>query len=215
MGEDGVFDLTATATKVLEGYSALEKRLGTGDLPPRSAEEYTLDLADFESMKQEENMQNFLKGAHAVGMTNKQVQHAMTTMAEFITREGFVKGHSAASCDAELSKVWADDAAFSAGKQAAYKSAEALAAKAGMSIHDIEASGLGNNPVFIRLAAALGNEIGEDKGVTPAVSATETETIESLMASEAYLNPQHAGHKEAAKKVRAYHEKKFGTAPAL
>ena len=40
------FDLEASARKLADGQANLEKRLGAGDLPPKSAEEYALELPD-------------------------------------------------------------------------------------------------------------------------------------------------------------------------
>ena len=38
--EDGTFDLEASARKVAEAHGHLEKRFGSGDLPPKTPEEY-------------------------------------------------------------------------------------------------------------------------------------------------------------------------------
>ncbi|MFX4650851.1 hypothetical protein ABTB10_19455, partial [Acinetobacter baumannii] len=50
-----------------------EKRVGTGDLPPKTADEYKLEREDFEGFKADESNKEFLAEAHKHGITNKQL----------------------------------------------------------------------------------------------------------------------------------------------
>ena len=80
--EDGTLDLEASSRKVAEAYKHLETRLGSGDVPPKTADEYTVKLEgvegfDWDEFKADEGTQSFLKGAHAKGLNNDQVQYVI------------------------------------------------------------------------------------------------------------------------------------------
>jgi hypothetical protein len=42
MGEDGKLSIESSARKLAENYTHLEKRMGSGDAPPKTADEYAL-----------------------------------------------------------------------------------------------------------------------------------------------------------------------------
>ena len=44
--EDGTVDLEGSAKKLAENYGNLEKRMGSGDMPPKSAEDYQITVPD-------------------------------------------------------------------------------------------------------------------------------------------------------------------------
>lgn len=217
MREDGSLDLEASFRKTTESYSNLEKRFGSGDVPPTTPEEYKLaglpETIKVEDLKADPGMQSFLKGAHAKGMTDAQVAYAINEHARLIHESGLVQALSPDQCDEYLAQAWTDDKTFSDNKAFAFKGAEVLSKKIGISMEDVEASGLGNHPLFIRMMAAIGPELGEDNGVIPDVTQSEAETAESLMKSEAYMNPKHADHKKVNDQVRAFYAKKYGATP--
>jgi hypothetical protein len=75
----GKLDEVASAKKLVESYSALEKRMGSGDLPPKSADDYDLSHVEnlpekWEDMKKDADIKQFLDGAQKLGMTEKQVE---------------------------------------------------------------------------------------------------------------------------------------------
>jgi hypothetical protein len=162
-----------------------------------------------DELRADPGMQSFLKAAHAKGMTDSQVAFAISQHAKLLSENGYVQQLDQAGCDEYLAKVWTDDKSYAENKGFAFKAAEALCKKSGISIEDVEAAGLGNNPLFIRMLAAIGPEIGEDTSVQQQVTASEQETIQGLMASEAYLNPKHADHAKTSEKVRSFYAKKF------
>src|SRR5690606_30968510 len=80
MKEDGSLDQEASSRKVAEAYKHLETRFGSGDVPPKTPEEYAVKLEgvegfNWDEFKVDEGTQSFLKGAHAKGLTNDQVQY--------------------------------------------------------------------------------------------------------------------------------------------
>lgn len=78
--EDGTVDYKATLAKMNESYTGLEKRVGTGDLPPKTEDEYTSEREgfSFDEFKQDEGNKAFLKSAHAHGITNKQMDFLLS-----------------------------------------------------------------------------------------------------------------------------------------
>lgn len=216
--DDGAFDLEASSRKMGEAYSALEKRFGAGDVPPRTAAEYTVSVPD--AFKEaidpatDVGMKGFLDGALEQGMTQKQVDFVMSKYFDMAPKlvEGGMQ-YDANTAAAELGKVWNNEADMKRGVRNAFVGASAAANKAGMDINAIMNGSLGNNPDFVRLMAALGPEFQEDPGVGGMQMVTQ-EDINSLLSSDAYKNPQHADHAKTSAKVRAYYERKHGTAPA-
>ncbi len=216
MKEDGTLDLDASSRKMADAYGGLEKRLGSGDAPPKTAAEYVVTVPD--ALKEafdpatDEGMQGFLAGALEQGLNQKQVDFVMSKYFEMapILAAG-AQQFDANTATAELKKTWATDADFSRNVRNAYVGANAAAQKAGINIDDVmRPGGLGDNPQFLRLMAALGPEFSEDPGAGSA-GAVSQEDVTTLMTSEAYTNTKHPEHGKVSAKVRAYYERKHGT----
>ena len=64
--EDGSVDYKATVAKMNESYSYLEKKVGTGEVAPKSADEYKIEREDFsfDDFKADESNKAFLEEAH-------------------------------------------------------------------------------------------------------------------------------------------------------
>lgn len=77
MGEDGKLSIESSARKLAENYTHLEKRMGSGDAPPKTADEYApkveVEGFNWEEFKADPRMQGFMKTAHAKGITNDQM----------------------------------------------------------------------------------------------------------------------------------------------
>lgn len=215
--DDGTFDLEASSRKVAEAYTALEKRFGAGEAPPKAVADYTVNVPDVfkEAIvpADDPGIQGFLAGALEFGLNQKQVDFVMGKyfeMAPQLAAGGLQ--YDANTAKVELEKVWAP-AEFTKNVQHAYAGANAAAMKAGMDINEIMAGPLSNNPQFMRLMAALGPEFAEDRGPGAAHMVSQ-DSIETLLASEAYKDPRHADHAKTSGQVRSYYERKYGTAPA-
>ncbi|WP_407532850.1 hypothetical protein [Acinetobacter baumannii] len=76
--EDGSVDYKATLSKMNESYTGLEKRIGSGDLPPKDIAGYKLGREDFEQFKSDESNQAFLTKALEHGITNKQLDFLLS-----------------------------------------------------------------------------------------------------------------------------------------
>lgn len=215
---EGALDLEASARALAESYGGLEKRLGSGDAPPKAASEYVVTVPD--ALKEafdpatDTGMQTFLAGALEQGLNQKQVDFIMGKYFEMApTLVAGAKQYDVESATAELKTTWATDADFNRNVKNAYVGANAAAQKAGLDVGEIMNGPLGNNPQFLRLMAALGPEFQEDPG-TGGSQMTTQDDVNSLLASEAYTNPKHPDHAKTSAKVKQYFERKHGTEAA-
>lgn len=215
---EGQFDLDASARKLAEAHGHLEKRMGSGDAPPKSAAEYTATVPDnfkdtFDPTT-DAGFKAFTEKAHAAGITQKQldvVMDAYYQMAPGLVAAGHALDEKSATT--ALKEVWATPEAYSDNIKHAYNAANVLAQKAGVPLETLmDPTGLGNNPAFIRVLAALGPEFAEDvlPGGTSVGSALDDDAVNALMRSEAYTNPRHADYEKVSAQVRSHFARKAG-----
>lgn len=212
-GEDGKFSLQESARKLADAYTHLEKRFGSGDAPPKTADEYAPKIEaegfNWEEFKGDPEMQGFLKAAHAKGITNDQMGFIL---GEYMQRaSGLVGGAAELDADAartELRETWKTDGEFNKNLGLAFRAFNNLADPADKGKMDE----IGNNPMVIRMLAKIGAEMGED---SPAGGSDpqEQQAIKDLMKSEAYTNPKHADHERVSAQVRAFYQKNYGDQP--
>jgi hypothetical protein len=171
--EDGSLDLEQSSRKLAESYTHLEKRMGTGDAPPKSVDEYTVKLEgvegfNWDEFKADENTQSFLKGAHAKGLTNDQVQYVIGEYMK--AAPGLIEGGvqlTTQDCTAALKAVWTDEAAMKTNVTASYRAAEAFASEPGKPGNfQTLMSKYGNDPDFIAFTANIGKELREDTAIS-------------------------------------------------
>lgn len=175
--EDGSLDLEASSRKIAEGYKQLETRLGSGDAPPKSADDYAVKLEgvegfNWDEFKADEASQSFLKGAHAKGMTNAQVEYVIGEYMK--AAPGLISGGvqlSNEDCTTALKSVWTDDQAMKTNLQSSYRAAEAFASEEGKpgNFQSLMAK-YGNDPDFIAFTANIGKEIAEDTLITNGIA---------------------------------------------
>lgn len=180
--EDGSLDLEASSRKVAEAYTQLEKRLGTGDVPPKSADEYAVKLDgvegfDWDEFKADPDTQSFLKGAHAKGLTNDQVQYVIGEYMK--AAPGLVEGGvqlSTQDCTEALKAVWGDEQAMAQNVRASYRAAEAFASEPGKpgNFAALQAK-YGNDPDFIAFTANIGKELREDSAINGGAQVSEAD----------------------------------------
>lgn len=219
---DGTVDVEASSLKLAEAYGNLEKRIGTGDLPPKTADEYTIpvpdDMKELFDPKTDPLMGAFLKDAHAAGLTQKQMDLVMGKYFELAPQ--LVEGGqqlSADACIADLKQEWKTDEQYKAEIGKAFKAAQAFGDKDAQAI----VKDYGNDPRIIRLLARVGAELGEDSSINPGGTLPGGQSVESLMMSEAYTNPKHADHARVSAQVQAHFDNqakaaaKAGNVPIL
>lgn len=173
--EDGTLDLEASSRKLAESYKHLETRMGSGDAPPKTAEEYAVKLEgvegfDWEEFKKDEGTQSFLKGAHAKGLTNGQVEYVI---GEYMKAAPALVGGAAQltaqDCTAALKAMWTDEKVMTENVGASYRAAQAFAGEPGKPGNfDALMSKYGNDPDFIAFTANIGKELKEDTAINGA-----------------------------------------------
>ena len=199
--EDGSVDYKATVAKMNESYSYLEKKVGTGEVAPKSVDEYKLEREDFdfEEFKADESNKEFLSEAHKHGITNKQLDFLLS---EYDKRAvNLVSNSSQIDTDTTVQTLqsdWGKD--FEANIFNAVKAARAC----GITDEQINNPLIGNNVAFIKMAAYFGSQMTEDKPVSNGTPVNVD--IQSLMRSEAFFNPKHPDHKSVKAQIDSYYD---------
>ena len=199
--EDGSVDYKATVAKMNESYSYLEKKVGTGEVAPKSVDEYKLEREDFdfEEFKADESNKEFLTEAHKHGITNKQLDFLLS---EYDKRAvNLVSNSSQIDTDTTVQTLqsdWGDK--YEANIFNAVKAARAC----GITDEQINNPLIGNNVAFIKMAAYFGSQMTEDKPVSNGTPVNVD--IQSLMRSEAFFNPKHPDHKSVKAQIDSYYD---------
>ncbi|NWA03727.1 hypothetical protein [Pseudomonas gingeri] len=170
--DDGSLDLEQSSRKLAESYKHLETRMGSGDAPPKTPEEYAVKLEgvegfDWEEFKADPDTQSFLKGAHSKGLTNDQVQYVI---GEYMKAAPNLIGGAAVldrdECIATLKEAWGGEQAMAGNIRASYLAAEAFASEPGKPGNlEVLMNKYGKDPDFIAFAANIGKELKEDTAI--------------------------------------------------
>jgi hypothetical protein len=165
MRDDGTVDLEASAAKMAESYSYLEKKLGSGEAPPKSHTDYAPVFSDdapiaFDDIKDDPVLQSFMEGAHQVGLTNAQVSYVLDQYLKVLPSDIEARDELLANdCIGQLKETtWKDEATLKAGLADAYRAVSTVAGEDA----DYLMATYGNDPAFIRFAAQFGNGMRED-----------------------------------------------------
>lgn len=199
--EDGSVDYKATVAKMNESYSYLEKKVGTGEVAPKSVDEYKLEREDFdfEEFKADESNKEFLTEAHKHGITNKQLDFLLS---EYDKRAvDLVSNSSQIDTDTTVQTLqsdWGQD--YEKNIFNAVKAARAC----GITDEQINNPLIGNNVAFIKMAAYFGSQMTEDKPINNGTPVNVD--IQSLMRSEAFFNPKHPDHKSVKAQIDSYYD---------
>lgn len=199
-----------SAQKMAASYEGLSKRLGTGDIPPKSADEYNVELPEdaifkFDEFKAEPENSEFLKQAHELGMTDKQMQFVIGEYAKRLPE--IVQAGKEATIETAkevLEKTWKSEAEFNTNLKNAFAAFNRYAASEDKELIDQ----IGNNPLVIKLLANIGKDLQED--TPPQAQGIKQEDVKALMASEAYRNPNHPDYSATHAKVTDYYNRNFG-----
>lgn len=214
---DGTPDLAASWAKVEEHRSNLEKRLGTGDIPPKTAEEYKVNVPEAmkatfkpEDVAKDPMLQAFLKDAHAAGMTQKQVDFALASWFERAPQlSGALAQQKADECTAELKQEWKTDVEFKAHVDKAFAAGKAFAGA------DFEGilKDHGNDARIVRMLAKIGAELGPDGNSPNNGGSLPDADVDALTKSKAYWDKNDPQHLTVKAKVEAHYAAKFGNVP--
>lgn len=220
MSADGALDMEASAKKLADSYGHLEKRVGSGDLPPKTDADYTLTvpevLSEHWDPAQDAAYTEFRKEAHATGLTQKQFDFVMGKYFDISQRMAGAHAQlSSQEAVAELRKSWKGEAEYTGNLRA---SAGAVRAYANPGSEEAVGSYVrlerkfGNDPDFIAVMANIGKEMRED--LPPLGSIMPDADIDALQKSTAYWDATDPGHAAAKARVSAHYARKFASAPS-
>lgn len=197
-------------TTTLGGGSDVPPTTPPADQPPPATptpfnvDDYKMEREgfDFENFKAESG--DFLKAAHELGINPKQMEFLIGTQMDKITGqvEKLFETHSAETTG-NLQKEWGDKFAENVGH------AKKAALAAGITQEQLDDPRIGSNEQFIKLAAFFGAQLNEDAPPSSNTQPNSGESIEQLMASEAYSNSDHPDHKAVTSKVSNFYAKKY------
>lgn len=198
--EDGSVDYKATVAKMNESYSYLEKKIGTGEVAPKSADDYKIEREDFDfdTFKADESNKAFLTEAHKQGITNKQL--------DFLIQEYDKRAVNLVSTSSQFDTdetVQTLQAEWGSNYETNIFSAIKAARSAGLTEAQINDPVIGNNPAIIKALSYFGSQLNEDKPISGG-SAVKTD-VQSLMRSEAFFDSKHPEHKSVKAQVDAYY----------
>lgn len=202
----GEFDAQAMLRKVDEHRSNLEKRLGSGDARPKTADEYKLPETDaFKSLQLDEGLTKAFKDkAHGWGLSQAQYEAVLgewATLAPGLVNAG--RELTVETAVQQLQESWKGD--YDTNIKESFRVVSKVANMAGIPMEQVEQA-IGNNPVAIRLFHALGAEMKEDStpagagGVGAAVSSQQY-MAENWKAFSDPKDPQHAAVSARAKQL--------------
>lgn len=200
VSEDGSVDYKATVAKMNESYSYLEKKVGTGDVAPKTVDEYKIEREDFdlEEFKADPSNKEFLELAHKHGITSKQLDFLLS---EYDKRAvDLVSTSSQFDTDQTVQTLQAE---WGSNYETNIFSAIKAAKSAGLTDDQINDPVIGNNPAIIKALSYFGSQMTEDKPITGG-SAVKTD-VQSLMRSEAFFDSKHPEHKSVKAQVDAYY----------
>lgn len=181
LNPDNTVNLEMSAEKMANSYKSLASRLGTGDVPPKSADEYNIKIEsetlNFDDFKKDPENQAFLSKAHEQGMTSKQVEFVLNEYARVMPAAfDKFKGLTQEQAQAELTETWKSEADFKSNIKDAFTAFNKYASPEDKGKIDE----IGNNPIVIRLLANMGISLKED--VPPAKNiGLEPDNIERMM----------------------------------
>lgn len=217
-GADGKIDEGKSARAGMKALKELQARMVEVGLPPEDAEKYELEAPsgfDLAELKKDPLFASALKGYHAVGMTNKQVQQVINDMAKFIPEiAAAATEQNSDACIANLQLVWKTPEELSKNLSLAHRGASTLAKSLGLEFKDIEAFGLGNNPMFARLMVEYARQTGEDSAPNPGTSTPasgEWEDVKKRLDNELAAIPEsdQRGRRKKLDELGAHYEKRY------
>ena len=206
-GADDQPDFKAIVEKLGQSYSHLEKRLGTGDVPPKSADEYKLERYLPEGMEpNQEALKPILAEFHKLDLSQRQVQGVMSIFGTQVAAGQAAEDAAREVAAAALKTVWGDS--YEQQMNAAKIAKTAYTANDADLARDLAKPKYADDPVVIRLLAAVGGDLNED---TPAntLEGAAAESIDEIRKSKAYTDPKDPGHADAVRKVNEAYAKGY------
>lgn len=208
-GDD--LDFTASAQKLSEAYTNLEKRFGAGEARPAEISGYKFSDQFGEGFgdrfMNDPATKPFLEKAHELGLNNAQLNFMVGELiASAPAQAETTSGYSQEQAMQDLKQAWKEPAEYNRNMLAADR-----AAKFGFG-DDYQRciARYGNDPAIIRLLAKVGSELSEDSIRLSALPQMDAESVDDLMKSDAYRDPKHPDHRRVSQQVRSFFQRTAG-----
>lgn len=220
MKEDGTLDLEASAAKMSDSYSYLEKKLGSGEAPPKTPDEYQVQLSEevgitFDDLKEDPQLKDFMAGAHSVGLTNAQVSYVLDQYMKALPGdlEAAATLRTEDCISALKETTWKTDIELKAGLADAYRAVSMVAGDDA----DYLMTKHGNDPAFVRFVAKFGEGLREDSPPQGAqiISADEfTDVVAGIRAELDAMSVNDPRRPALLKRQQELYDRQYGNAPA-
>lgn len=176
---------------------------------PESIDGYEVNVEgfDFDEFKAIEENKAFLERAREAGLDNNSLNFLLGEYNQLIPQ--LMEANAALDNEAAvktMSEIWGGEAEQNFGF--ARSAAENLVSNGVLTAEEVNNPSFGNNPLVLKMAAYFGAQLSED---TPPSNTQQsgTESIQSLMQSEAYLNESHPDHKRVYGQVQNFYQKQY------
>ena len=176
---------------------------------PDSIDGYEVDVEGFnyDEFKAIPENQEFLERAREAGLDSKSLNFLLGEYNQLIP--SLMEGNAALdneACVSAMKETWGADTDTNFGFA---KAAANNAIQNGiLTPEEVNSPEFGNNPLVLKMAAYFGQQLNED---TPPSNTQQSGAVDvqSLMASEAYLNDKHPDHKSVSAQVERYYSKTY------
>jgi hypothetical protein len=176
---------------------------------PESIDGYEVNVEgfNFDDFKAIEENQAFLERAREAGLDSKSLNFLLGEYNQLLP--AIMEANSALdseACVQAMTEVWKGDTNQNFGF--AHKAAVHAIQNGVLTEEEVNSPEFGNNPLVLKMAAYFGQQLGED---TPPSNTQQSGAVDvqSLMASEAYLNDKHPDHKRVSAQVERHYNKTY------
>lgn len=176
---------------------------------PESIDGYEVNVEGFnyDEFKAIPENQEFLERARKAGFDNEKLGFLLGEYNQLIP--ALMKGNAALdneACISAMKETWGaeTDTNFGFAQAAANNAIQ----NGILTPEEVNSPEFGNNPLVLKMAAYFGQQLSED---TPLSNTQQSggEDVQSLMASEAYLNDKHPDHKRVSAQVERHYNKTY------
>lgn len=189
---------------LVKSYLHLEKRMGAGDAPPESPDKYAFEKVTLPEGLDPTALESFKGLAHELKLSQGQAETLAGKYFEELAPliEAAKQVPTPERAEIALRQVWKDEKQYNNNLLLAKKAFAAYAPE-GVGLDDV-----GNNPAAIQILAKLGAGMREDAPINQSAIMSQ-ESVAEIMASQAYLNPNHPNYAATHAKVRAHYANKY------
>jgi hypothetical protein len=167
--------------------------------------EVAVEGFNYDEFKAIPENQEFLERARAAGFDNEKLGFLLGEYNQLLP--ALMEGNAALNneaCVSAMKETWGADTDTNFGYARA--AADNAIQNGILTPEEVNSPEFGNNPLVLKMAAYFGQQLGED---TPPSNTQQSGAVDvqSLMASEAYMNEGHPDHKRVYAQVAKHFEK--------